>query len=95
VSFRAFWTKNQHLAADYFLPAIFAFSSKTSQVHMISPILSILAKFSILGCGYKPGKCVKIGMKMTFNDLTFILHLYNSLKIAFVSLSGAWAYYFI
>jgi hypothetical protein len=36
------------------------FSSKTSQVHMLFPILSILPNFSIIGCGYKPGKCVKI-----------------------------------
>jgi hypothetical protein len=53
------------------------FSSKTSQVHMLSPILSIPPKFyiRILGCGYKPAKCVKIRMKMTFNDLTLIQHL--------------------
>jgi hypothetical protein len=36
---------------------------------------------SLLGCGYKPGKCMKIlgklhfNTEMTFNDLTLILHL--------------------
>jgi hypothetical protein len=48
--------KNQHLAADGFLPAIFAFSSKASEMHMLSiccfiiaifPTFSILPKFSI------------------------------------------------
>jgi hypothetical protein len=69
-----FGLKNQHLAADGFLPAFLHFSSKASEMHMLSICCFIIATFrtlsdpssSLLGCGYKPGKYMKIWMQVHF-----------------------------